>query len=132
MLRDRDLLKWGRGAAILSFIVAAILFGATGFVYHMKENGLKPALHRNLESEIKQVRFLKKKGYDFDSEGIIAGQRKAHEGILTLTGSLVWLFAAFGFSALYHGLVSWRAYELAGQKLSNTEPSVDRVQNLPD
>lgn len=113
LLRDRDLVKWGRGTAILLFVLAAICFGAAGIVYQMNENRLKPAIHRNLEGEIQQIRFLKDKGYDFDAEKMIAGQRKAHQGILKVTGSLVWIFAGAGLLALSHGMVSWRAHELA-------------------
>ncbi len=132
LLRDKDLLKWGRGIAILLFIVAAICFGATGFAHHMTESRLKPALHRNLESEIKLVRFLEKKGHDFDAEGIIAAQRKAHESILTVLGSLAWIFAGSGLLALSSGMVSWRAHELARQKLSNAEQPVDRARSESD
>lgn len=121
MLRDRDLLNWGRGTAILLFILAAICFGATGFAHHMNESRLKPAAHRVLESEIKQVRFLEKKGYDIDAEGMIAGHKKIHQGIITITGSLAWIFAGSGLLALSSGMVSWRAYELARQKLTNEE-----------
>ena len=109
MLRRRDLIRWGRASAILfiitgiSCLIAAVVLG--NFINGRLATSLNKATEQLIDS---------------------AGDRVPEEGAKALREGNADLISAFkviaisavillGLLALYAGLLSWRAYELAGE-----------------
>lgn len=116
MVRDKDLVKWGRGVGILMFFLAAFSFGSVFALNFLIDHKIEPALSRAIDLDQKQILFLESKGYEFNSEKQIGALTRVNNSVIRIVNAIKWILIALGLLAFSHGLVSWRSHDLAVQK----------------
>jgi hypothetical protein len=114
LVRDRDLIRWGRLSAVVCLLGAVVSFAGAFTFHYLVTNKLVPSMERSAEMDAKLLRQIgdahapKALRESYAVEGPL--HRKMIETLTTLS---VTILVAFGCLALGYAVLSWRSYELA-------------------
>ena len=125
MVRDRDVRRWGRGVAITMIVLAIVCLG--GALY---SKTLFAELERDLilihESDDEFLLSLPDNGRRAAEEKFTTARRNFELKLLNGFGFVILIAGiAICFILLSHAAISWKAYELAQQRLGNPSPNTE-------
>jgi hypothetical protein len=114
LVRDRDLVRWGRLSAVICLLGAVVSFAGAFACHYMVTNKLVPSMERSADLEAKILRKIgPAHAPESVRDGFAADSRLSREMIEALTSLSVTILLASGIMALACALGSWRSYELA-------------------